>query len=76
MIRISSKRFIIKSRTRDSLFEELDLEFDRLWGSKKSGSCTGLLIKNETILLGPDRCGKDIASSGFGSETPDRNCIR
>ncbi|PNE18005.1 methyltransferase [Mesotoga sp. Brook.08.YT.4.2.5.1] len=45
MIRISSKRFIIKSRTRDSLFEELDLEFDRLWGSKKSGVLYGVIDK-------------------------------
>ncbi|CCU86074.1 MULTISPECIES: class I SAM-dependent methyltransferase [Mesotoga] len=45
MIRVASKRFIIKSRTRDTLFEELGLHFDRLWGSKKSGVLYGVIEK-------------------------------
>jgi hypothetical protein len=45
MIRVSSKRFIIKSRTRDTLFEELGLQFDKLCGSKKSGVLYGVVEK-------------------------------
>lgn len=45
MLRVSSKRLILKSRTRDTLFQELDLKFDRLWGSKKSGVLYGVIEK-------------------------------
>jgi len=45
MIRAARRKFILKSRTRDTLFQELGIEFDRLWGSKKSGVLYGVIDK-------------------------------